>query len=1041
MSAFRTAAGFVVFAVLTMLVPLLVYAEEAKCDAASKTGGGTVTNDCKVCVTTVTGEKKWVGASCTVTGGGDKTSANCTANHGVAPGTCATKYCVGIKCFNAQVGNKPHLEDALGLKNEAALNNLQGLLSNPKSGASGVTEVKPDPTAGRLDSAFEQSPSLEKPADTASDSTGESLDKKLNELGMGLDPETKAAELQSALDKAAELRAQGRDVEVRLQPTQTGDWPGGSSPYLAAQREQLMSELDTNPALRDKVAAVLAKEIGPDGVGRQAVLEAMVNRAVQRGYTSLDQAIHDGFYGPVNRGEVEAYLNRGVTATDIAAANQAIEAVRGGSNLIDYRTDQGMRREVTGARVANFGGEWFGDMAGSQRWANEQRGLQTAYNANNPSVVVAQSNKGLAGSTFANNQSADLSVYNKNGVKVSSTLASSVPPPVPLPNPQRVSSVSSGGSSGRSRDTVLSGSPGVATYVPTDPASVPPVLRSGAGRQSGLTLNTAANIPTPVASPILSPPPRGPSTDITTTGGVPNILTSDYGRQPSANDNISQYPSLSPQPIPPILQGRPSGPDTSVTTQNGVPNILTSDYGRGTLSRLQSQVDRGLETIGQTWDAAQKQIKSAWNGLTRTPIADTGPSTELFDIKPRALGSADIETISPAPPGTALSDVPPRTAFSDVSPSEVVSRARSETVLGSSANIDPRYLGEGSVAPIQQAWFGRTSQPSARLLPIAAPPVGKADSPYGLWGTELPSVDERRGLYEQLASEGFVPPVSRYTGTEKQNWDLIQGLRAREQGASSGNLYAKAADYKGDSIVDFLDTAGAPSDPASRAQLAEQYVIENYDRSAAKNLELLSKLRAQASTPPLPVRKPASVPQTPANSVVDPALPPASSPASVPPTPVQKSTVVSSQPAANSVTDSTLSPAVQNQGPADNSGTAPAAELDKTPALPKPVPAIVPKPPPPPNAPAQATPQAPKPTSAKAAALAIVNQMNPKMSQQRFNQLKAQAVAQAKILAKEYPADLYAQAAPASIARLSLSDITKENISWIRSVIRDLGKR
>lgn len=174
------------------------------------------------------------------------------------------------------------------------------------------------------------------------------------------------------------------------QPVQV-TWPGGSSPYLIEQRRRLMEEIDRNPALRQTIAAVIATEKGGGGPGSQAVLESMVNRCVQMNCSSLSQPIYNGFYGPVNRGEVASYLARGVSQSDLAVADAAIQAVRGGSNLIEFRTDQGMQNEVRGARVANIGGEWFADMNGNASWAARQMQMQAAYDAQYPNAVIPRS--------------------------------------------------------------------------------------------------------------------------------------------------------------------------------------------------------------------------------------------------------------------------------------------------------------------------------------------------------------------------------------------------------------------------------------------------------------------------------------------------------------------------------------------------------------------------------------------------------------------------------------------------------------------------
>lgn len=53
----------------------------------------------------------------------------------------------------------------------------------------------------------------------------------------------------------------------------------------------------------------------------------------------------------------------------------------------------------------------------------------------------------------------------------------------------------------------------------------------------------------------------------------------------------------------------------------------------------------------------------------------------------------------------------------------------------------------------------------------------------------------------------------------------------------------KPSTYKGDSIVDYLNSIGVDSSVANRRKLAKEYSVSNYDLSAAKNLELLNKMR------------------------------------------------------------------------------------------------------------------------------------------------------------------------------------------------------
>jgi hypothetical protein len=144
----------------------------------------------------------------------------------------------------------------------------------------------------------------------------------------------------------------------------------GGGNYLANQRAAFFSEMDRDPQLRDDVMKVIATEMGGGGEGSQAVLESMVNRASMRGYTSLRKAVNDGFYGPVNRGEV---ARRGLSDSERSMYSKTFETVRGGSNLIEMRTNQGMINEGHGPRKRQFGGEWFSDMdLRASQWSQRQ---------------------------------------------------------------------------------------------------------------------------------------------------------------------------------------------------------------------------------------------------------------------------------------------------------------------------------------------------------------------------------------------------------------------------------------------------------------------------------------------------------------------------------------------------------------------------------------------------------------------------------------------------------------------------------------------
>lgn len=112
----------------------------------------------------------------------------------------------------------------------------------------------------------------------------------------------------------------------------------GYNKRLAEMRESLFKELDGNPQLKRDVIKTLSMENGGSPEKLADVLESMVNRMAMRGYKSFHKAIHDGFYGPVNRGG----LRGGLSSKHAEWGEKAIGMVRAGRNNIEYRTDQGM---------------------------------------------------------------------------------------------------------------------------------------------------------------------------------------------------------------------------------------------------------------------------------------------------------------------------------------------------------------------------------------------------------------------------------------------------------------------------------------------------------------------------------------------------------------------------------------------------------------------------------------------------------------------------------------------------------------------------
>ena len=177
-------------------------------------------------------------------------------------------------------------------------------------------------------------------------------------------------------------------LETKVSAPQTPSTTAGGSRYLASTREKYFAELDRDPQLREEVMKTASKETSREG--RTALIESMVNRAQMNGYTSLRQAVHDGFYGPVNRGA----LNEPLSQADREAGERAIANVRGGSNQIEYRTDQGMWSDPNGqwykshpeeARWKNVGGENYFDYRGKgPSWAKQQMANEAEYNRTHP---------------------------------------------------------------------------------------------------------------------------------------------------------------------------------------------------------------------------------------------------------------------------------------------------------------------------------------------------------------------------------------------------------------------------------------------------------------------------------------------------------------------------------------------------------------------------------------------------------------------------------------------------------------------------------
>jgi len=150
---------------------------------------------------------------------------------------------------------------------------------------------------------------------------------------------------------------------------------GDGNQSLAQQRAALMSEIERDPALRNRIHQILDGESHGDQTGAQGVMETMVNRAMRLGKKSLWEVINTNFYGPQNRGEL-----RKVSDSMAKIGNEAISRVAGGSNITDFRDDQGTNRfgqpemPKGGSGVVKIGNELFYYSGEANRqWAEKMR--------------------------------------------------------------------------------------------------------------------------------------------------------------------------------------------------------------------------------------------------------------------------------------------------------------------------------------------------------------------------------------------------------------------------------------------------------------------------------------------------------------------------------------------------------------------------------------------------------------------------------------------------------------------------------------------
>jgi hypothetical protein len=186
-------------------------------------------------------------------------------------------------------------------------------------------------------------------------------------------------------------------------------WTGGGNADIARMRAPFREELEQNPALKRRLAALVDLENPQAGTG---VVESLMNRMLLAREAGRAGTIAEGigggagsFYGPVRRGQVEgrlAELER--NPERLAARMRNIDEALAGSNIIRGYTDQGSPGDpnyVAGGVGVNIAGERFNDYGGfggvafARRWREAMFGapaLASTGGGGSSGVGITQTN-------------------------------------------------------------------------------------------------------------------------------------------------------------------------------------------------------------------------------------------------------------------------------------------------------------------------------------------------------------------------------------------------------------------------------------------------------------------------------------------------------------------------------------------------------------------------------------------------------------------------------------------------------------------------
>lgn len=85
--------------------------------------------------------------------------------------------------------------------------------------------------------------------------------------------------------------------------------------------------------------------------------------------------------------------------------------------------------------------------------------------------------------------------------------------------------------------------------------------------------------------------------------------------------------------------------------------------------------------------------------------------------------------------------------------------------------------------------------------------------------------------------------IKNYSGTADHNEKLLASVKKNGINPKKEEAKPASSSYKGDSIVDYLNSIKVDSSPGNRKKLAAQYGIKNYTGTASQNTALLNAMR------------------------------------------------------------------------------------------------------------------------------------------------------------------------------------------------------